>query len=203
MIKECSLMTSVRSLFSLSILLAMALVLTGCPKRSTVTPEEEQNQAAQEPAPENPAPADAASAPALEIGADWGTVPQLSPATFGYMKADLSPEARAVLKKNAAILKAVMKTVPSVQLRLEGHCDDRGTLEYNLALGQRRANAVRDYYASLGVSRAALKTISYGEERLACTSATEDCWAQCRRAETTLKSSEPVRIPLSDLPAAQ
>jgi peptidoglycan-associated lipoprotein len=100
------------------------------------------------------------------------------------------------LKKNAAALKAVQKAATGLKVRVEGHCDDRGTLEYNMALGQRRAKAVRDYYATLGVTKSALDTISFGEERPVCTEASEECWAQNRRGETTVKASNPIVVPV-------
>ncbi len=193
-------MASLRSLFSLAGLFLLGLVLTGCPKTSTVTPEQE-NPAPEAQKPEDkPAEAAPAEAPALEIGGDYATAPSLPAVRFDYMKAELNADSRAALKKNAAVLRAVLKAAPSAQVRVEGHCDERGTLEYNLALGQRRANALRDYYLSFGIPKGVLKTISYGEERPICKDSTEDCWAQNRRGETTLKSDQPVKIPLSDLP---
>lgn len=85
--------------------------------------------------------------------------------------------------------KPVLQTVSSwmsknsgARLSVEGHCDDRGTNEYNLALGDRRAKAVKDYLASIGVPSAKIDTISYGEEKPSCTQQTEDCWAKNRRA---------------------
>ncbi len=108
--------------------------------------------------------------------------------------------ALAVVQQQERELKdaaGVLKAQPSVKVRVEGHCDDRGTLEYNLALGERRATAVRGYYATLGVSKAALSTISYGEERPVCTEVDDDCWAQNRRGETTLKAATAVRVPLA------
>lgn len=194
-------MFSFRTIFSFTGLFALGLVLTGCPKKSTITPDEEAPaQDAQKPE-EKQTEAPPAEAPALEIGADYATAPILPAVHFDYMKAELNAASRAALKKNATVLKAVLKAAPSAQVRVEGHCDQRGTQEYNLALGQRRANALRDYYLSFGIPRAAVKTISYGAEHLLCQDATEDCWAQNRRGETSLKSSQPVKIPLSDLPA--
>ena len=67
-------------------------------------------------------------------------------------------------------------------MTIEGHCDERGTNEYNLALGARRAGSARDYVTSLGVAGARIRSISYGEERPQCTSTTESCWAMNRRA---------------------
>jgi peptidoglycan-associated lipoprotein len=75
---------------------------------------------------------------------------------------------------------------PSVRLSIEGHCDERGTREYNLALGARRANAVKEYLVAQGVSAARLETISYGKERPICTESNEDCWAQNRRGVSVI-----------------
>jgi len=97
---------------------------------------------------------------------------------FDFDKADLTEEARTRLARNADWLKAH----PEFEVRIEGHCDERGTNEYNLALGERRASAAKDYVSSLGVSGGMLTTLSYGEERPQCTESTEGCWARNRRA---------------------
>jgi peptidoglycan-associated lipoprotein len=91
---------------------------------------------------------------------------------------DLTPEARGVLAKNSSWL---MK-YPTVIILLEGHCDERNTREYNLALGERRANSVRDYLTSLGVSGDRVRTISYGEERPFALGHSEEAWRLNRRA---------------------
>jgi peptidoglycan-associated lipoprotein len=96
---------------------------------------------------------------------------------FAYNEYAIDDEARGVLQRQSAWL----QKYPSVRLTVEGHCDERGTREYNLALGARRANAVKEYLVSLGVSSGRLDTISYGKERPICTDSTEDCWAQNRR----------------------
>ena len=70
---------------------------------------------------------------------------------------------------------------------IEGHCDERGTNEYNLALGERRANAAQSYLVSLGVGQARLRTLSYGEERPVCTESTEGCWQRNRRAHFVIQ----------------
>ncbi len=87
-------------------------------------------------------------------------------------------ETRERLARNAELLAASR----SSSVTIEGHADERGTNEYNLALGDRRANAVRDYLSSLGVGGERLRTISYGEERPVCTESDESCWSQNRRA---------------------
>ena len=93
---------------------------------------------------------------------------------FSFDSSRLSETARATLKKNAEWLKAHS----AAKVQVAGYCDARGTVEYNLALGQRRAAAVRDYYAGLGVERARVATISYGKERPSCSEASEACWSR-------------------------
>ena len=103
---------------------------------------------------------------------------------FEYDKSDITDRDRQTLQKQAAWL----QRYPTVVLTIEGHCDERGTREYNLALGARRAQAVKDYLASLGVSGARLDTISYGKERPMCSESSEACYAQNRRGVSTIKS---------------
>ena len=81
-----------------------------------------------------------------------------------------------------------MQRFGAVTLTVEGHCDERGTREYNLGLGARRAQSVKDYLASLGVSAARLDTISYGKERPVCVESNDACWSQNRRGVSTIKS---------------
>jgi peptidoglycan-associated lipoprotein len=97
---------------------------------------------------------------------------------FTFDKSDLSDEARAALTRNADFLRAH----PEFVLTIEGHADERDTNEYNLALGDRRANGVRAYLGSLGVNAGRLTTVSFGEERPVCTMSDESCWSQNRRA---------------------
>ena len=97
---------------------------------------------------------------------------------FDTDKADLRPDARDLLAADAIWL----KNHSSVKFLLEGHCDERNTEEYNLALGWRRANAVKSYLASLGVGSDSISTISYGEEKPFATCHNESCWSQNRRA---------------------
>ena len=96
---------------------------------------------------------------------------------FDYDSFDLSPEARDILQANANWL----KSNPQAKVEIEGHCDERGTAEYNLALGAKRAKAARDYLVTLGVSANQISTISYGEELPACKESNESCWQQNRR----------------------
>ena len=97
---------------------------------------------------------------------------------FDYDKADVRPDARESLAKTAEFL----RTHPQVRVQIEGHCDERGSTEYNLALGDRRAQAARQFLISLGVSGDRLETVSWGKERPFCTESNETCWQQNRRA---------------------
>ncbi len=95
---------------------------------------------------------------------------------FDYDKYDLRSDARETLKANAANLKAN----PSTRAEIEGHCDERGTTEYNLALGSKRAQAAKDYLVTLGIAAGRLSTRSYGKEAPVCTEHNEECWQKNR-----------------------
>jgi len=99
---------------------------------------------------------------------------------FEFNMYSLKRDARKTLERQAAWLKAN----PSVTFTIEGHADERGTREYNLALGERRANSVKDYLASLGINPARMKTISYGKERPVAIGSTQAAWGQNRRGVT-------------------
>jgi peptidoglycan-associated lipoprotein len=106
----------------------------------------------------------------------------LQDAYFDYDKYELRDDARSALATDAEWL----KKYPTVQILIEGHCDDRGTNEYNLALGERRANAAKDYLVSLGIDASRVKTVSYGEERPQCKESQESCWSKNRRAHLVI-----------------
>jgi peptidoglycan-associated lipoprotein len=97
---------------------------------------------------------------------------------FDYDEYDIRPEAKPILEKVASWL---LKN-PSSIILIEGHCDDRGTNEYNLALGDRRAKSARDYLVALGIASNRIEMLSYGEEKPLCIEETEECWAKNRRA---------------------
>jgi peptidoglycan-associated lipoprotein len=101
---------------------------------------------------------------------------------FEFDRADIREGDRAILSKNADAL----KKFDFLKVTIEGHCDERGTVEYNLALGERRARAAYDYLVSLGVPADRLKTVSYGKEVPLCQEHTEDCWARNRRDRFTV-----------------
>jgi peptidoglycan-associated lipoprotein len=106
----------------------------------------------------------------------------VSDAFFDYDKSDIREDARAALTKDADALKAIFNDFPDATITIEGHCDERGSAEYNLALGDRRATAAKDFLTQLGVPADKLKTISYGKERPQCTDHNEECWQKNRRA---------------------
>jgi peptidoglycan-associated lipoprotein len=139
------------------------------------------------PPPPPPQPAPAPPPPAAQLTEDQifakKTVDQLNAekplgdVLFDYDSATLRDDGRAAASKNAEYL----KRWPSVRITVEGHADSRGTAEYNLALGGRRATAVKDYLVSLGVTADRITTISKGKEQPVCTQETEACWQQNRR----------------------
>ena len=101
---------------------------------------------------------------------------------FGYDSSQLSAEAMAVLDAQAALLNAK----PSFRVKIEGHADERGTREYNLALGERRASATHDYLVAKGVDGSRIRIVSYGKERPAVVGSNEEAWAKNRRSVTVL-----------------
>ncbi len=101
---------------------------------------------------------------------------------FDFDKYDIRPADAAILKENAALL----KKYTNVKIQIEGHCDERGTSEYNLALGERRANSTKNYLMSLGVSPERISTISYGEEKPIDPGHNEEAWGKNRRAHTII-----------------
>ncbi len=102
---------------------------------------------------------------------------------FGFDSADVNDEGRATLDKQAAWL----KEYGSVSITVEGHCDERGTREYNLALGQKRASSVKKYLVAAGVPASRIETVSYGKERPEATGDSEEAWAQNRRGVSVIK----------------
>jgi peptidoglycan-associated lipoprotein len=176
----------------------LLIVLTGCPKKKPATPAQDLDvdTTTVAPAPTTqevtPDPTPTAPADPVEVdplaSSDLQVVNQelqrrgFSPDVyFNYDESSLSDDARAKLARNADLLKATQLLVT-----IEGHADERGTNEYNLALGDRRANAVRDYLTSLGVDAGRLRTLSYGEERPVCTEVDESCWSQNRRGHMVI-----------------
>lgn len=111
-------------------------------------------------------------------GSDSGTIDGLVTVNFEYDKSSLSADSKKKLQSNAEWI----KNNPKVKVQIEGHCDARGSIEYNVALGERRANSVRSYLASLGVSSERMSVISYGREKPLDAGDNEKAWAKNRRA---------------------
>lgn len=102
---------------------------------------------------------------------------EVKDAYFDYDKADIRADARTALGQTAEFL----RKYPGIKVTIEGHCDERGSTEYNLALGDRRATAVKQYLVSMGIAPDRMSTISYGKEKPSCTESNETCWQQNRR----------------------
>ena len=107
---------------------------------------------------------------------------QSQDAYFDYDKSDIRSDAREALTHDAGLLKQIFQQDPNFTVVVEGHCDERGSAEYNLALGDRRATSAKEFLVQLGVPADRVKTISYGKERPQCTEANEECWQKNRRA---------------------
>jgi peptidoglycan-associated lipoprotein len=103
-------------------------------------------------------------------------------AFFDLDQADIRPDAQEALAKTAEFLRAYQQ----IKVTIEGHCDERGSTEYNLGLGERRAQAVRQFLISLGVNADRMDTVSLGKERPFCTQSTEECWQQNRRGHVVM-----------------
>ena len=178
------------------IFLGLALLLTGCPKRPAMTQVAAPAAAAPPPAPPPPAtaptpapappvatPAPPAPAPA-PAPADYQPNPALKPVYFAFDSNRVRPGDAKTLDANADWLKAN----PNQLVRIDGNCDERGTNEYNLALGERRAKASVSYLVSKGIAADRITVVSYGKERPVCTEHTESCWAKNRRDDFLTKS---------------
>jgi peptidoglycan-associated lipoprotein len=132
----------------------------------------------------NPAPpTTATTGPAMSLDREVNTLMQ--DAFFDYDSNQIRADARDALAKDADALKKIFVDFPTASVIVEGHCDERGSAEYNLGLADQRASATKEYLASLGVPAAKLKTVSYGKERPQCTEATEECYQKNRRAHFT------------------
>jgi peptidoglycan-associated lipoprotein len=121
---------------------------------------------------------EAAPPPAPNASLDELFTTNVRDAFFDFNSSDLRPDARQALTKTAEFL----RSYPQVRVRIEGYCDERGSTEYNLGLGERRAQSAREFLSSLGISSDRMSTVSYGKERGFCTEHNEACWQQNRRA---------------------
>jgi peptidoglycan-associated lipoprotein len=161
--------------------LALATGTVGCAKKAVeAPPAPPAPPPTEEPAPPAPAPPPATEEPApapLQQG-------DLQPVFFDFDSDALTGSGRATLDANAKLL----RDNPTAQITIEGHCDERGTVEYNLALGERRAQSARDYLVNAGIDAARIQLISYGKERPFDPGHTEEAWDKNRRAHFVLRS---------------
>jgi peptidoglycan-associated lipoprotein len=105
---------------------------------------------------------------------------EVQDAYFDYDKSDIRDDARTTLSHDAEALKQIFTQIPNAVVQIEGNCDERGSAEYNIGLGDRRATAAKDFLVQSGVPADKLKTVSYGKERPVCTDANEDCYQKNR-----------------------
>jgi peptidoglycan-associated lipoprotein len=164
------------------------LVLWGCPKKTEMTTSQE-TQTEKVTAPATPSAAaygsdgkSAAAAAAAGSGEGYGERALaagggLQPIYFDYDRSSVRADAGATMKANADWLKAH----PAEKIRIEGNCDERGTKEYNVALGQRRAATAKKYLTDLGIASGRISLLSYGKEKPVCTTGNEACWQKNRR----------------------
>ena len=175
---------------ALVLALACAMTVAGCGKKTPPAPPPAPAPAAPATPPPAPPPARAEVAPQVDEYArikamstdEIDRLGLLAEIHFDFDSHDIREADRPVLTKNAEVL----KKFDFLRVTIEGHCDERGTVEYNLALGEKRASAASDYLASLGVPADRLKTVSYGKEIQVCQEAREDCWFRNRRAKPTV-----------------
>ncbi|HHS49715.1 MAG TPA: peptidoglycan-associated lipoprotein Pal [candidate division Zixibacteria bacterium] len=146
--------------------LVMAVFISGCPKKTPPPPP-----------PVAPPPQPVIEEPVVEP--EPAPRIELRTVFFDYDKYNIRTDQAARLADNAEQL----MRFPDVKVRLEGHCDERGTEAYNIALGERRARSVKNYLTEYGIPATRITTRSYGEERPVCRESTEDCWQRNRRVE--------------------
>ena len=115
---------------------------------------------------------------------------EVQDAYFDYDKSNIRDDARVALTRDAGALSTILKDFPNATISIEGHCDERGSAEYNLALGDRRATSAKEFLGELGVPPERLRTISYGKERPQCAESNESCWQKNRRDHFTASESE-------------
>ncbi len=155
--------------------LFLCLIVSACAKKQTVTPEDVNDQTGTEESVEN----NFSQEPSIR-GVEVENVSALETVHFAFDSSAISDDVLAVLENNVKYL----KDNPKVKVVIEGHCDERGTTEYNLALGQKRAVKVKEIYVQLGIKAKRIVTMSYGKEMPIDKRHNEAAWAKNRRAET-------------------
>ena len=170
-------------LAALAAVMTAALALTGCARKAVQTPPVTQD-VPPTPSPKTPdKPADTTPTPSTDQSSHDLTAADLQPVFFDVDSYSLRDDARSTLDANARL----MRDNATAKIVLEGHCDERGTVEYNQALGERRADAVRDYLVQAGIATGRIQVISYGSERPFDPGHDEAAWAKNRRAHFALQ----------------
>jgi len=160
--------------------IVLFLGMFGCVKRTDVAPgPAETEEVTSEPAEETPEQEVVEEEEPVLIEEQQAA---LKDAHFDFDRYNINPSERLILQSDYKVLQAI----PNVEILVEGHCDNRGTVEYNLALGQKRAEAVKDYMVSLGMTASKISTISYGEEKPLDPGNNEAAWAKNRRAHIVI-----------------
>jgi peptidoglycan-associated lipoprotein len=172
-----------RGLFVFTLVLIFMISISACTKKKTAdtaSADPEVEETTPPPAPETEVTE--ADAREMDLEEDDMKMPVLEDVFFAYDSSALSSEAKSTLEANARQL----KDASGADVTIEGHCDERGTIAYNLALGERRAKAAKDFLVSMGVSAGRMSVISYGKERPFDPGHTEAAWAKNRRARFTV-----------------
>jgi len=154
-------------------------------------------------APRPPAPRETAAAPTRETPAPRSTMPpaetrkriddllaRIEDAYFDYDKATLRPDAMDALKKDSSELRDILKDWPEYKITIEGHCDERGSAEYNMALGQKRAEAAKGYLTGIGIPADQFNVVSYGNERASKECKDDNCWQKDRKVHFVAMASK-------------
>jgi len=152
----------------LLVVIVCTAIFMGCPKKAEIKPEESAKAPVQQ---EEPKAVPSPAMPAEAI--------TLKSVNFDFDSSNIRSKDAEILKENAKMIKANQ----DVKMVLEGNCDERGTNEYNMALGERRANSVKAYLLTLGIDAGRLSSVSYGEEKPVCTESDESCWWKNRRVD--------------------
>jgi peptidoglycan-associated lipoprotein len=180
---------------------ALSVLWTGCAKKvasqtptppvpiSTSAPSTTARSTPQQSAPQQPAERATGTQSRMPDAATRARIQDLlnriQDAYFDYNKHTLRPDAETALRSDAQTLSEIVRQYPDFKLTVEGHCDERGSEEYNMALGDARAKQTQEYLSSMGLPGDQLRTISYGKEHPVCNDHDEDCWQKNRRAHLT------------------
>ena len=182
--------------FLTAVLVITATVsMTACRKKVTAAAQQRPVPVAETPIVQEEQPARAATAPAPapaaqperhDHAAEVATFAEelrrlMRDAYFDYDRHTIRPDAQEILSRNAQALRDLFARYPDVTATIEGHADERGSAEYNLALGDRRAVSAKEFLVSLGIDESRIKQLSYGKEKPQCSASNEDCWQQNRR----------------------